>query len=385
MEHPCKIILDSLVVGMQVERDIISKDGAIIIKRGTLVEDQGKRDRMYRILFENAVFYLHVSLPAAASEEVIQQFREMDAELNQTGYGENQKITDEVAATFKTANTDEIAFFQDQLPEMRKNCYNAIRTLQNDSPKGEKEKGLDQLKTQAAKGLYIKNCTLNSMQILQKMKEENDTQYQYNYQTAITAYNIGEVLKLPLETIENLYTAGFLANIGLSSFSEDFHARADYYGQDQEEFSKHVLQSFAMLKDLTGIDEAVKNAIICHHETMDAAGYPLRRAPEKIPLPSRIILVAELYTYYNFVKKLNPFSAVVQIRKHHMNQVDLKVLLALEKTLKRSFIGQEIVTEGNTGEIIMVNDITSEVIIKMGEEFKTFSLSQIASSEMDFV
>ena len=60
--------------------------------------------------------------------------------------------------------------------------------------------------------------------------------------------------------------------------------------------SLHPAYGAHLLSGLPGVTEVVKQAVLYHHERWDGSGYPEGLAGRRIPLPARLVSVADVYT-----------------------------------------------------------------------------------------
>ena len=80
-----------------------------------------------------------------------------------------------------------------------------------------------------------------------------------------------------------------------------------------------------------------------HHERMDGRGYPDRLWSDEIPLPSRIILVADAFDVLTFGRPYRPAStteeALSELVAHHGTQFDPECVVALGRLVASNVAG----------------------------------------------
>jgi HD-GYP domain-containing protein (c-di-GMP phosphodiesterase class II) len=105
---------------------------------------------------------------------------------------------------------------------------------------------------------------------------------------------IARVMKLPDQQAENVETAALLQDIGLICIApETAGAAASRRGEDPPAMKKHPVYSFEILKRIACVPDAVRRAVLEHHERMDGSGYPNGLAGENIGTEARILGIAD--------------------------------------------------------------------------------------------
>jgi len=117
----------------------------------------------------------------------------------------------------------------------------------------------------------------------------------HSERVGVYASKLGRELGLPREVIERIYIAGLLHDVGKIGVPDRIITKPDRLTPEEyEEMKRHpeigarILQPVAFLAD-------VVPCVRHHHEWFDGSdrGYPSRLVGDQIPLPSRIILVAD--------------------------------------------------------------------------------------------
>jgi putative nucleotidyltransferase with HDIG domain len=117
----------------------------------------------------------------------------------------------------------------------------------------------------------------------------------HSERVGVYASKLGRELGLPREVIERIYISGLLHDVGKIGIPDRIITKPDRLTPEEyEEIKRHpeigarILQPVAFLAD-------VVSCVRHHHEWFDGSerGYPARLVGDQIPLPSRIILVAD--------------------------------------------------------------------------------------------
>jgi putative nucleotidyltransferase with HDIG domain len=148
---------------------------------------------------------------------------------------------------------------------------------------------------------------------------------------------IGRRMALSKNDMEDLRLAAILHDIGKIGVRDDVLLKRDRL--DDEELQKMNMHSaygaeiLGHVRQLKEVIPGVRN----HHEKVDGSGYPDGLKDGEIPLPARIIAVADTFdamtTDRPYRKGLSAETAVEELRKHSGVQFDGEVVEAFIKAL----------------------------------------------------
>jgi len=152
--------------------------------------------------------------------------------------------------------------------------------------------------------------------------------YGHSERVGVYASKMARELGLPKELIERVYIAGLLHDVGKIGVRDEVITKPDRLTREEyaeimehPEIGARILQPVAFLSDLI---DCVRH----HHEWYDGSeqGYPARLRGDRIPLPSRIILVADTVEAMSSdrpYRKGLPLDAVMQeLHKYSGSQFD---------------------------------------------------------------
>ena len=118
-------------------------------------------------------------------------------------------------------------------------------------------------------------------------------------------------------------------------------------GPLEDEETREVRKHPATGKNILGNIAYLKQALTCvlhHHERFDGQGYPERISGEAIPLPGRIISVADAFDAMTsdrpYRKQMDHQSAFQEIQKNAGKQFDPEIVTAFGKLLRNGVIDQ---------------------------------------------
>ena len=139
------------------------------------------------------------------------------------------------------------------------------------------------------------------------------------------AVAIAEQVGLDETDIGNVRVAAFLHDVGKIGIADHILDKpGPLTWEEQAIMERHVLVGYQILAPVP-IADAVKRAVLHHHERWDGRGYPDRLAGEAIPIAARIIAVADT------------FGALTSDRPYRMAQDSAQAAAHLERLAGTQF------------------------------------------------
>ena len=177
----------------------------------------------------------------------------------------------------------------------------------------------------------------------------------HSERVGVYASKMARELGLPRDLIERVYISGLLHDVGKIGVRDAVITKPDRLTPEEyEEIKAHpeigarILQPVAFLSDVV---ECVRH----HHEWFDGSdkGYPSRLRGDAIPLPSRIILVADTVEAMTsdrpYRRGLNLDAVMAELRKYAGSQFDPACADVMLRLLERE--GESFVEKGQKFDI----------------------------------
>lgn len=176
-----------------------------------------------------------------------------------------------------------------------------LLTIQNALRKKDIERQLLDYRINLEKKVKEQTDLINSMYVrsidaLIKALEAKDF-YTRGHSQRVTIYSvaIAREMGLPEEEIEKLRRAAVLHDLGKIGVREVvLNKPGKLTGEEYGEIVRHPETAMRILEPIPFFQPLLP-AILHHHERFDGQGYPARLAGDRIPLPSRIMAVADTF------------------------------------------------------------------------------------------
>jgi putative nucleotidyltransferase with HDIG domain len=200
----------------------------------------------------------------------------------------------------------------------------------------------DRTKQLADKNQELRIAYVQTIRALAEAVDAKDAYTRgHSERVGVYASKLGRELGLPREVIERIYISGLLHDVGKIGIPDRIITKPDRLTPEEyEEIKRHpeigarILQPVAFLADVVA-------CVRHHHEWFDGSerGYPSRLVGDRIPLPSRIILVAdtlEAMTSDRPYRKGLPLEKVLEeLRRFSGTQFDPTCVDAMLRLLER--------------------------------------------------
>jgi putative nucleotidyltransferase with HDIG domain len=175
--------------------------------------------------------------------------------------------------------------------------------------------------------------------VLQTLSLRDKMTARHSAAVARYAREIARELGLSERDQEIVHTAGLLHDIGKFIFPDDILFAETRLSPEQFAIvRRHPEQGAKLVKRIEGYGP-IAEIILAHHERIDGGGYPNGLAGEEIPLPSRIISVADTYDVMtardSYRRPVPPAEAVAELRRVSGAQLDAEVVEAFVRVLDR--------------------------------------------------
>lgn len=181
--------------------------------------------------------------------------------------------------------------------------------------------------------------------------------------TAVHSAGVSEVAALLAEMAgfsdlecKMMRIAGYLHDIGKLAIPAEILEKPA--GLSEEEFNimkSHVYHSYRILEAVSGLD-IINTWASFHHERMDGDGYPFHIKGNELPIGSRIMAVADVFT------------AITEDRPYRKGMTGEEALKVIEDMAKNNSLDKGIVDLAST-YFRHLNDVRIDAQLNAGEEY----------------
>ena len=184
----------------------------------------------------------------------------------------------------------------------------------------------------------VKRSNVEFLETLVNAIEARDTYTRgHSERVARYAVAIGEQMSLSEKSIDQLNMAGRLHDIGKIGMADEIlYKRTEPSEDEWDRIRLHPVTATEMLAGASLVSGAL-DAIRCHHERLDGSGYPQGLSGGDIPLPARVICVADAFdamtTRRPYAEPLSLREALAELLKNAGKQFDLACAEALAEAV----------------------------------------------------
>ncbi|MET3683817.1 HD-GYP domain-containing protein (c-di-GMP phosphodiesterase class II) [Alkalibacillus flavidus] len=255
--------------------------------------------------------------------QVLEKFRISEVEVaNKLVTGEDFEVEEQ--SEDEQQNTQEIPFFEhyvDAVKETRLMFENWGSRAALDF------KGIRELV------LPLVQKAEDKRDVVLKLHHYNDPKtYMYYHMVAMAVISTYLAKRLGYEESErnNIAMAAYLSDLGMLKSQKDKYLKdRSLKHEEYEQIQKHPIESYHILND-EPFSQDLKMAVLQHHERLDGSGYPMGVKSDKVHRFARILAVADMFHAMTsermYRQKQSPYKVIEEMRKDHINKLDMKVL-----------------------------------------------------------
>lgn len=219
---------------------------------------------------------------------------------------------------------------------------------------------MDSLLAQPLSLIKSSGSSINTLDMLHNMRDYDDLTFAHCMNVALLNYVAASWLGWSEKDRETAMAAGLLHDIGKLKISHSILTKPGKL--DNEEYKhiqKHPVFGYKILKAL-GVDDAIANSALMHHERYDGSGYPLGIAGDKIDKFARLTAVSDVYDAMTAARvyrgPLCPFRVIEIFEEEGFDKYDAQFILSFLSNVGSTYMRNACrLSDGREGEIIMLN------------------------------
>lgn len=159
----------------------------------------------------------------------------------------------------------------------------------------------------------------------------------HSLQVAALAVEIGRAAGVDTAMLADLHLTGLLHDCGLATLPPALlQQKRTLRWMERAQLQTHAIRGAEWLRSAPELD-AIRWAIQHHHERWDGHGYPQRLAGDEIPLPARIVGLAEavisMITPTPYRRALTPVEVFSEVLQEAGRQFDPTLVIVIAPAL----------------------------------------------------
>jgi HD-GYP domain-containing protein (c-di-GMP phosphodiesterase class II) len=175
---------------------------------------------------------------------------------------------------------------------------------------------------------------------MRKLFQKNNAEQPHSERVGKLCREIGKAMNLPENDLWELELLGRMHDIGKIGIQEEIINKLESLNETEWlEIKRHAEVGYQILRSA---DEYVHIAesVLAHHERADGKGYPRNLKLEDIPLPARILAVAEAYDVMMhgslYKDSFHEADAVKELKDYSGTQFDSEIVkIFIEDVLQK--------------------------------------------------
>lgn len=318
-----------LTPGMTLYEDVYNSHGAVILNRGTQVEEQ----HITRMIM-NRVERVRILRATQAEPPIEEVFPEI------TSLCDKEKIK-----AFRETYIQKVDEVTHVIKEISRGCFVNLNEIKHIS-----------------KHIIHDFSTLSDVvNYLHLVRPLDDYTYSHSLNVSLMAIVIGKWMNFDEKQIDDIAIAGLLHDIGKTKISQELLSKPGRLTElEFEEIKKHTVLGYMMVEKVTDISPEIKYSILMHHEKIDGTGYPTKATENQISLFAKIIAVADIYdamtSNRSYRTKICPFEVIKEFERQTFGKLDTKILSVFLKNIASSYLGDYVeLSTGEIAEVVFIN------------------------------
>ena len=162
--------------------------------------------------------------------------------------------------------------------------------------------------------------------VINKLYEKNEREQEHSQRVSQICGDIGVALGLSRDDLNELRMAGLLHDLGKVTVGNCILDKpGPLTTEEKTEIERHVETGYRILSSVSEV-ASLAEYILAHHERWDGQGYPRGLKGKKIPLPARIIAIADAYDAMTrdrpYRRAMSIAAAIKEIKNNAGTQFD---------------------------------------------------------------
>ena len=196
------------------------------------------------------------------------------------------------------------------------------------------------------------------------IRMQDEKTFAHSVNVCVMATTLATRLSLPISKVKSIALGALMHDIGKAHLPPELLNRTDDLTEyEREEFKKHPLLGYNMIKDNTDVSATTKVAILMHHEYFNGNGYPMGLSGDKIHYSARILTICDEFDFAMndqnnkyFLKTTDAVEYMIGSSGHNFDKSMVDEFIKMIPIYSEGSI--VLLSDGNIGIVIKNNPIS---------------------------
>ncbi len=333
-----RIPISRAMPGMELAKDIYSRNDQMILGRGSILDAQ----KISKIMFYS-IDTITIYKQASEIEKTLTEQLKSSVEFR-----EFSLHYDETVMSFK----------------------NEINSVVRDNKEVDEDLLFDEIED-----MIIQTGSASRIfNMLHCIRDYDDTTYMHSVNVSLICNCFARWLGMNDEEKRILTLGGILHDIGKTTIPHSILQKPDMLSPEEYNAVKlHTVQGYNILRDKK-IDDRIKMIALQHHERSDATGYPFAKNGEEIESYSMIVAIADVFDAMTsdrvYRPRICPFD-VIQDLEDGTQKYDPHYMIPLLQQITEVYINHTVrLSNDEVGKVVLLNrNELAKPIVQIDDSF----------------
>lgn len=217
-------------------------------------------------------------------------------------------------------------------------------------------------------------------ELFEIVKAKDDYTYQHNIGVGVLSTLIGRWMNLDESELQELSLAASLHDVGKIKIPIEVLNKPGKLSDDEYELiKKHTVFGYELLKETRGLSSVIARVALEHHEREDGGGYPLGLKKNNIHLYSSIVAVADIFHAMSskrpYHEPISFHEIITEMEHGRFGKLNPYIVSIFIENIMQKTVGQRVVlSDGRIGEVVLLNPHRLNTpLIKIDDQFVDLS------------